>query len=81
MRGVVVILATVALPWCVQAQDPALLRIRQSLLPLRGQPPDLDTRGARPEFTQIKHQLRDWLESRLQEVRTCGKCTAGAKPR
>lgn len=51
-----------------QAQeDASLFRIRAALLPLRGQPGELDTRGGRPQLTEIKHQLRAWVESRLQD--------------
>jgi hypothetical protein len=54
-----------ALPLFGQTPDPALVQIRQLLLPLRGQRPNLDTRGATPQFDAIKHRLRDWVESRL----------------
>ena len=52
------------------AQDAALLEIRALLLPMRGKPTDsLGPRGATPEFTAVKHKLRDWIEERLHGFR------------
>lgn len=49
------------------AQDPQLEMLRSTLATLRSHAGELPviTRGARPELTLAKHQLRDWIESRL----------------
>jgi hypothetical protein len=47
------------------AEDGQLEAIRALLVPLRGQTTYTDTRGATPVFTDIKHRLRDWVESRI----------------
>ncbi len=55
-----------ALPIPVQAADARLTRIHGLLLPMRAvRDGNLKARGATVAFTAIKHQLRDWIESRL----------------
>ena len=50
------------------AQDLELTAMRTILVPLRGQPlAHPEVRGATAQFTPIKHQLRDWIESRFDE--------------
>jgi hypothetical protein len=51
-------------PILALAQDTRLDAIREILLPMRQLEP-LTARGATPAFTTVKHQLRDWIESRL----------------
>ncbi len=62
-------LAWAALAFCcgaIQAQDAPLAALRATILSLREHPNDhRDTRGATPALTMAKHQLRDWIESRL----------------
>ena len=51
---------------CVAATDPALDELKLSLVGLRAKA-DMPSkaRGATPELTVLKHQLRDWVESRF----------------
>ncbi len=55
----------------LSAQDIQLDRLRATLVPLRAHANDRlssdhgDTRGATPALTIAKHQLRDWVETRL----------------
>lgn len=49
---------------CVFAQDAQLDALRKTLLPMRGRAATAEGRGF-PELTTVKHQLRDWVESRL----------------
>ena len=52
------------------AEDASLSEIGALLVPMRANPFDSGgPRGARPVFTEIKHKLRDWVESRLHEFR------------
>jgi hypothetical protein len=47
--------------------DTALDGLRASLTEMRGKPPDWGgPRGATPQLTIAKHQLRDWVESKLK---------------
>jgi hypothetical protein len=50
------------------AQDAGLTALRSTLLPLRSRPANdnFETRGATAELTTAKHQLRDWIDSRLE---------------
>jgi hypothetical protein len=51
---------------CVFGQDPPLEALRTTLAALRPlQDKNPDTRDATPRLTVAKHQLRDWVESRL----------------
>ena len=51
---------------CVYGQDPGLEALRTTLVALRPlQDKHPDTRDATPILTVAKHQLRDWIESRL----------------
>ena len=49
--------------------DPALIEIMQLLKPVRSTPLSLQSkaRGATPAFAEVKHRLRDWIESQLHE--------------
>jgi hypothetical protein len=49
------------------ADDPALEGLRSTLVTMRGRAPEgpVRLRAATPQLTVSKHQLRDWLESRL----------------
>lgn len=48
------------------AQESLLTALNAALVPLRAQPQARpEVRGAAPQFTTLKHQLRDWVESRL----------------
>ncbi len=48
------------------AQDRSLDALRATLVALRPHADEhRETRGATPELTMAKHQLRDWIESRL----------------
>src|SRR6516225_2225927 len=50
----------------IHAEDARLSAIVATLAPLRSHQNERhDTRDARPELTTAKHQLRDWIESRL----------------
>jgi hypothetical protein len=55
--------------WCaLAAADPHLDSLRNLLVPMRQKPAATDKlRGATPELTEAKHQLRDWVESRLAQ--------------
>jgi hypothetical protein len=54
----------------VQGGDLNLEAVRETLLPMRGKQPDEATgpRGATSQLTVAKHQLLDWLDSRLGSV-------------
>jgi hypothetical protein len=48
------------------AEDPRLSGLRARLVPMRSNQMDnLSTRGATRELTDVKHGLRNWVESRL----------------
>jgi len=52
--------------WQSFASNTPLDALRLSLIAMRGKPPDYGgPRGATPQLTVAKHQLRDWVESRL----------------
>jgi hypothetical protein len=56
-----------------RAQDTRLEQLRTTLLSLRAHANEnLDVRGATPELTTAKHQLRDWIESRLEGLKSDG---------
>lgn len=51
------------------ADDPQLAHIQGMLAPMRaGVVADKDMRGATPALMDVKHALRDWIESRLNEL-------------
>lgn len=54
----------------VLAADPRLEALRSTLLPMRAIQPDeaKGPRGATPQLTVAKHQLLDWLDSRLAHL-------------
>jgi hypothetical protein len=55
-----------AICWPALAADTSLDALRLSLIGMRGKPPDYGgPRRATPQLTVAKHQLRDWVESRL----------------
>ena len=57
----------------LSAQDTALSPLRSTVLSLREHPDNHgETRGATPELTTAKHQLRDWIESRLAKFPETG---------
>ena len=50
------------------AQESLLTTLHEALVPLRAQPlARPEVRGATAQFTTVKHQLRDWVESRLAD--------------
>lgn len=52
------------------AEDDSLRQIRALLTPMRSKSFDFPgPRGATPALTDVKHTLRDWIESRLPEFR------------
>src|SRR5260370_41361081 len=56
----------VAFCWPGLADDVQLDALRSSLSGMRGKQPESgESRGATPQLTVAKHQLRDWVESRL----------------
>jgi hypothetical protein len=55
----------IALCGAAFAADAPLDGLRSSLIGMRGKPPSDHLRGATPQLTIAKHQLRDWVESRL----------------
>lgn len=56
----------VATPVAVWAEDARLSELRGMLVPMRQHPYEhLESRGATPELTVVKHKLRDWIESRV----------------
>lgn len=59
-------LALILLPFCVFAQDARLAAIRATVLGIRRYANDhQQQRGGIPQITVAKHELRDWIESRL----------------
>jgi hypothetical protein len=55
------------------AADARLDALRSSLIAMRGKAPDAGgSRGATPQLTVVKHQLRDWVESRLAALKPRG---------
>ena len=60
-------------PLVIHAEDGRLAAIRALLLPMRAnQLANLKSRGATSSLTTVKHQLRDWIESRLSVLRFNG---------
>ena len=54
-----------AVPMAAQAEDPRLAEIRVTLQHIREEGPRHEqTRGASPELTAVKHELRDWVAQR-----------------
>jgi hypothetical protein len=59
--------------WPSFASNTPLDALRLSLIAMRGKPPDYGgPRGATPQLTVAKHQLRDWVESRLPALPQSG---------
>jgi hypothetical protein len=54
------------------ADDPRLTAIHELLVPMRNIKPDAQARGATPALTKVKHQLRDWIESRIADLKWNG---------
>src|SRR6267154_3311457 len=55
------------------AADLRLDALRSSLIGMRGKPQESShLRGATPQLTAAKHQLRDWVESRLMSLTQTG---------
>jgi len=64
MRGVTAMLLACGLP--AAGQTPPLDALRALLIPAREHPLEhVETRGATPDLTLVKHHLRVWIESRL----------------
>ncbi len=62
-------LAILLLCWCARAQDTRLAELKATLVAVRGHAQDYPkTRGAGPQLTVAKHQLRNWVESRLGKL-------------
>lgn len=62
------------------AESAALVEIRTLLAPMRAKPFDVHgPRGATPVLTDVKHKLRDWIESRLHEFRNEDEVQAFAR--
>jgi hypothetical protein len=69
MNALALILVLLASPSQDGPEDAALTEVRSILQRLRGQAANFSpTRGATPELTVAKHQIRDWIESRLGEL-------------
>src|ERR1039457_618192 len=67
------VLLLLSSPLVIHAEDGRLAAIRALLLPMRAnQLANLKSRGATPVLTTVKHQLRDWIESRLSVLRFNG---------
>ncbi|HEY3744427.1 MAG TPA: hypothetical protein VGL53_31505 [Bryobacteraceae bacterium] len=60
------------------AADPQLDALGALLTPMRGakEPQDSPTRGATPALTQIKHELRYWIESQMSALTQNGETVA-----
>jgi len=57
----------------LHAQDSQLETLRATLISLRARADELvENRGAPPELTAVKHQLRDWVESQLRTLKGTG---------
>jgi hypothetical protein len=54
------------------AVDPRLTAIHELLVPMRTAPYAQTTRGATPALTTVKHQLREWIESRFDTLQWDG---------
>jgi hypothetical protein len=64
MRWAVILLAVAAL---MEAADVEAIRQTQAkLIAMRGQ--NEDSQGATPQLTVLKHQIRDWVESKLGKL-------------
>jgi hypothetical protein len=60
-------------PMALGAQDAKLIALRKTLLPMRDYGDGkLRVRGATPQLTVAKHQLRDWIESHLRPLPNTG---------
>lgn len=58
----------------MQAPEPQLAALRSTIVPLREHANDnREIRGATKELTTAKHQLRDWIESRLAKFAQDGE--------
>ncbi len=66
------LLALLAMCWPCLAADTVLDTLRSSLVGMRGRPDSGGPRGASPQLTVVKHQLRDWVESRLPALAQSG---------
>src|ERR1700678_2783206 len=62
-------LLLVAAPFAAMAEDARLADLRGMLVPMRDRPLEhLESRGATPQLTVVKHKLREWVESRLPSL-------------
>jgi len=63
------LLLLLALPQPAPADDPQLTEIHAVLLRVRAEASQhTETRGASPELTTVKHQLRDWIELHFEQL-------------
>jgi hypothetical protein len=61
----------------VCAADPRIDSLRALLIPLRTErSDDPPVRGATPALTDVKHELRDWVESRMKPLDQTGETSA-----
>jgi hypothetical protein len=74
-----VLLIFVCVSRLVLAQDARLDALRSSLIAIRHEEKN-DVRGATPQLTVVKHQLRDWIESRLTQLPQRGDAEAFVRP-
>jgi len=66
MRRILRLVILIALGWPSHADDARLEALRSTLIGMRGTHSGPGApRGATPQLTVAKHQLRDWVESRL----------------
>lgn len=64
-----VVLCILAVSAAPQTPPEIISQIRTELDHVRAEiPQHLETRGASPELSTIKHQLRDWVESQLGQL-------------
>jgi hypothetical protein len=67
-------LLLLSFPFVIPAEDSHLDAIRALLLPMRtAGTQNLGARGATPALTTVKHELRDWIESRLSVLQWNGE--------
>jgi hypothetical protein len=65
-----------ALAWCAQAATGVPADLRATLVSLREHAASSESRGATPQLTVAKHQLRDWIETNLAAFGERGDASA-----
>jgi len=74
------LLLLLILPLAARADDSRWSDIRTGLQRIRAEGPHhTETRGASPELTGVKHQLRDWIESHLARLPSDGNDSQSGK--